>query len=116
MAASKANNLPGAKGWEQDYANALRQTPLDADVYTLRGVAQLAVKQDLDGATNDLARALKLDPAHIGARQTLRTLDAHAREAPQAPGLRNLRLPSETAVQRGNLDSLSREYKLRVDS
>ncbi|MCE9660442.1 MAG: hypothetical protein K8R60_18095 [Burkholderiales bacterium] len=116
MAASRASNLPGAKGWEQDYANALRQTPLDADVYTLRGVAQLAVKQDLDAATNDLARALKLDPAHTGARQSLRALDAHARGGPPAPGIGNLRLPSATAVQRGNIDTLVREYKLRVDS
>lgn len=113
MAASKANNLPGVKGWEDDYASALRQTPLDATVYTQRGLAELAVKKNIDAATGDFARALKIDATHGDARQALRALDAHAQQRPEALRLQHLRLAPATPAQRVLIDSVAREVKLR---
>jgi hypothetical protein len=113
MIASKALFLPGAKGWEGDYANALHQTPLDAGVYTLRGLARLAVHRNIDGATDDLEQALKLDATHLEARQVLRALDDYVQQRPEAARLRMLYLPQATVAQRARLDALSRELKLR---
>jgi tetratricopeptide (TPR) repeat protein len=111
MAASKAYRLPQATGWQQDYANALRQTPQDASIYALRGVAELAVRRKLDAALGDFAQALRLDPGQGDAQQALRALDASARQGAGAQRLRMLGLPPATDALRQRLEALALELQ-----
>jgi len=109
LASSKGGDVTGAKGWEDDFARALTHTPFDPAIYTLRAVAQTAVKRNLEGVSADLEKALELDPSNGDARNVTVRIDAYVKG--QASPLRDMGVQSNDQ-QRRQVRQLTDKYRL----